>query len=108
MRAQSHQQLIHCRAYPLCRPTGSDSDNDSGDSSQGNCGGSGGRARRTPNRLQQLMHQGGLLRRIQALMSLPAPQAAVSLGVSLTSLRALCRSVGIQRWPNHRPRSASG
>ena len=50
------------------------------------------------------MQQGALLRQLQSLLHLPAPQAAAAMGATKPNFRTLCRSVGIQRWPSHRPR----
>jgi len=39
---------------------------------------------------------------IRALFFLPQPRAAVTLGISLTALKTLCRQNGIERWPYRR------
>ena len=88
-----------------------DSDDDchtaAGSSAWGGAGASasGGRKRGSGawGRLEQQVGQAALLRKIQGLLHLPAPQAASLLGCSATKFRQLCRSVGIARWPSHRP-----
>jgi hypothetical protein len=39
---------------------------------------------------------------IMALYNLPQPEAARSLGISLSALKNICRRVGISRWPYQR------
>ncbi|EKX30977.1 hypothetical protein GUITHDRAFT_122818 [Guillardia theta CCMP2712] len=44
---------------------------------------------------------------IRSLFYLKQEDAAVQLGISLTSLKTACRKLGISRWPYSRTRSAS-
>ena len=39
---------------------------------------------------------------LQAKFDRPQPEAAQSLGISLTCLKMMCRRLGIKRWPYHR------
>lgn len=82
---------------------------------RGGSGGSGGRKRGSSagggsasrsHSLQAKLTQAGLLRHLEDVKHLAAPQAAAALGCSIASFRALCRSVGIQRWPSRRTVSA--
>lgn len=40
---------------------------------------------------------------LQLLFDRPQPEAASSLGISLTSLKLVCRKLGMTRWPYRRP-----
>lgn len=39
---------------------------------------------------------------VQALFPMPQQDAATKLGISLTSLKHVCRELGLKRWPYHR------
>lgn len=41
---------------------------------------------------------------VRALFGIPQPSAAKTLGISLTSLKQLCRKMGVARWPYRRGR----
>ena len=86
----------------MCR-----SDSDSGSGGSASAGSASTRQPKpTPKRaassarLQQLMHQGGLLRKLRALQHLTAPEAAIAMSCSVEGFRKLCRSIGISRWPS--------
>ena len=39
---------------------------------------------------------------------MPQPDAAKQLGISLTSLKLVCRKLGLQKWPYRRPGKSAG
>ena len=45
---------------------------------------------------------------VQAKFQLPQRDAARNLGISLTSLKQVCRKLGLRRWPYHRPKNTRG
>jgi len=40
---------------------------------------------------------------VEAKFDLPQPEAAMELGISLTSLKLVCRKLGLKKWPYRRP-----
>ena len=42
------------------------------------------------------------LEAVQAKFNLPQQEAASALGISVTSLKQVCRKLGVRRWPYHR------
>ncbi|PSC75128.1 hypothetical protein C2E20_1723 [Micractinium conductrix] len=88
-------------------PDSSDDDSDASTSPGGSDGKAGRGLRRaaSASRLQQHVQQSVALRRIQGLLHLAAPTAAEKMGMRPSAFRALCRSLGISRWPNRRPAS---
>jgi len=40
---------------------------------------------------------------VEAKFELPQPEAAKELGISLTSLKLVCRKLGLKKWPYRRP-----
>lgn len=45
---------------------------------------------------------------MKRMFGMPQPEAAKALGVSLTTLKQVCRRLGLQRWPYRRPCKAAG
>jgi hypothetical protein len=41
--------------------------------------------------------------KLRGLLNVPLPSAAMELGISLTTLKQVCRKIGIKRWPYRRP-----
>ena len=41
--------------------------------------------------------------RLRTMFGMPQPQAAQALGISLTTLKQVCRRLGLSRWPYRRP-----